>query len=55
LKSGETRTYDVQFTALVDAADISGAKKRIRAISVQPDTNYPNPSNQFPTLHKEAT
>ncbi len=55
LNSGETRTYDVQFTVLVDAADISGAEKWIRSISVQPDTDYPNPSNQFPTLHKEAT
>lgn len=55
LKPGETRTYHVQFTALVDTADISGAQKRIRSISVQPDTDYPDPSNRFPTLYQEAT
>lgn len=53
MKPGETRSYHVQFTVLVDAADISDSEEKIRSISRQPDTDYPAPSGRFPALYQD--
>ena len=50
LDHGEGRDYDVAFRVLDGAADIAATEKRIRAMAVQPDEDYPNPSGRFVRL-----
>jgi hypothetical protein len=52
LEAAESRNYSVQFTVLDGAEQISAAQKRVRAIAQQPDTDYPEPTNEFPSVCK---
>ena len=45
LQHGDERRYDTTFRVLPDAAAIAASEARIRAISGQPDDDYPTPSN----------
>jgi hypothetical protein len=45
LQHGEQRRYDTTFRILDGAAAIAASEARIRAISGQPDDDYPQPSN----------
>jgi hypothetical protein len=45
LQHGEERRYDSTFRILDGAAAIAASEVRIRAISGQPDDDYPEPSN----------
>ncbi|MET3899710.1 hypothetical protein ABIB57_003672 [Devosia sp. UYZn731] len=45
LQHGEERRYDSTFRILDGAAAIAASEARIRAISGQPDDDYPEPSN----------
>ncbi|MDB5586435.1 MAG: hypothetical protein JWP26_1405 [Devosia sp.] len=45
LQHGEERRYDSTFRILDGAAAIAASETRIRAISAQPDDDYPVPSN----------
>ena len=49
LEHGDERRYDSTFRVLDGAAAIAGAEARIRAVSAQPDEDYPLPSgNHLP-------
>ncbi len=47
LEHGEERSYTTRFAVLDGAGEIASAEKRIRAIAVQPDDDYPPPSGVF--------
>jgi len=47
LEHGESRCYDTKLSVLPDQAGIAAAEARIRAISPQPDTDYPTPSGNY--------
>jgi len=50
LAHGEERRYDVTFRVLPNAAAIAEAEAAIRAIAVQPDEDYPEPSGNHVAL-----
>jgi hypothetical protein len=50
LDHGETRSYQADFRVLDGAAEIAAAEKRIAAIAVQPEADFPAPSGHFPVL-----
>jgi len=47
LEHGEEKSYTTRFSVLDGAAEIAAAEKRIRAIAIQPDEDYPQPSGVF--------
>ncbi|MBB4122631.1 aldose 1-epimerase family protein [Martelella radicis] len=47
LEHGDERRYDTVFSILPDADAITAAEAEIRAIAVQPETDYPAPSGNF--------
>lgn len=47
LEHGDERRYDTTFSVLGSAADIAACEARIRAIAVQPETDYPPLSGRF--------
>ena len=54
LEHGEERRYDTVLRILPGADAIAGAESRIRAVSVQPDEDYPAPSgNHNPIAGRE--
>ncbi len=50
LNNAEERRYDTVFRLLPDAEAIKACEQRIRAIALQPDEDFPAPSNKFPKL-----
>ena len=50
LEHGEDRSYSTRVEILDGAGAIAAAEARIRAIAVQPDADYPEPSGAFPLL-----
>lgn len=50
LQHGEERRYDSSFRVLDGAADIAASEARIRAISGQPEDEYPAPSGNHLTI-----
>jgi len=54
LEHGEERRYDTTLSVLADAAAIESAEARIRAISPQPDTDFPTPSGIYRPLPGRA-
>jgi Domain of unknown function (DUF4432) len=52
LKPGDARRYDTAFRVLDGADQIALAEARIRAIAGQPDTDFPEPTGQFPKVHQ---
>jgi len=55
LPPGAERPYDASFRVLDGAADLSGARARIAAISGQPENEYPQPTGIYPKLHGAAS
>jgi hypothetical protein len=47
LEHGEERTYTTRVAVLDGAAEIASVEKRIRAIAVQPEDDYPAPTGQW--------
>lgn len=54
LRHAEERRYDSRFVILPDAAAITAAEARIRAIQRQPAEDYPSPSGDFVRLEGRA-
>ncbi len=54
LEHGDSRSYDTVFSVLPDAGAVAGAEARIRAISGQPDTDYPAPTGDFAKIGGRA-
>jgi len=54
LGHGGERRYDSRFVILPDAGAIAAAEARIRAIHLQPESDYPAPSGQFRALGDRA-
>ena len=50
LEHDEGRSYDVVFRVLEGADNIALAEKRIRAIAIQPEEDFPKPSGRFARL-----
>jgi hypothetical protein len=50
LEHDEGRSYDVIFRVLEGEDNIALAKKRILAIAIQPEENFPKPSGRFALL-----
>jgi hypothetical protein len=56
LEHNDERRYDTALSVLGDSAAIAAAETRIRAISAQPDEDYPTPSGQYrPISGREGT
>ena len=51
LSAGDERQYHVRFEVLTGRQALDGAKQRISNIAAQPETDFPVPANQFPSLH----
>lgn len=54
LEHGDERSYDTVFSVLPDTDAISAAETRIRAISAQPDEDFPAPSGNFSPIKGRA-
>jgi hypothetical protein len=52
LEHGDERRYSARVEILDGAPAIAAAEARIRAIAVQPDAEYPEPSGAFPDLRR---
>ena len=50
LEHGEERSYTTRMAVLDGRDEIAAVEQRIRAISVQPDTDYPDPTGRFDAL-----
>ena len=50
LEHGQERSYTTRFVVLDGADDIAACERRIRAISVQPEEDYPKPTGEWETL-----
>lgn len=54
LEHGDARSYETEFEVLDGKEVIAAAEARIQAISVQPDTDYPAPSNDHKKIGGRA-
>jgi hypothetical protein len=54
LEHGEEKSYTTRFAVLDGAAQIASAERRIRAIAVQPDDDYPAPTGQREAIKRQA-
>ena len=50
LEHGEERSYTTRMAVLDGRDEIAAVEQRIRAISMQPDTDYPDPTGRFDAL-----
>lgn len=54
LEHGEEKSYTTRFTVLDGAVEIAATEKRIRAIAVQPDDDYPAPTGKWEEIKGRA-
>ncbi|MCR4282619.1 MAG: aldose 1-epimerase family protein, partial [Bauldia sp.] len=54
LEHGEEKSYTTRFAVLDGAAEIAATEKRIRAIAVQPDDDYPAPTGKWEEIKGRA-
>ena len=55
LGAGETRSYQMRISVLDGAQAIAAEEGRIRALAVQPDEDYPVPTDRFPPLRRAGS
>ena len=54
LEHGEERRYDSIFRILPDGVAVADAVRRIEGVARQPDTDYPQPSGNYPLINVAA-
>ena len=54
LEHGEEKSYTTRFAVLDGAEEIAVAERRIRAIAVQPDDDYPTPTGKWEEIKGRA-
>jgi hypothetical protein len=50
LEHGDEKRYTTRFAVLDGADEIAACERRIRAIAVQPDDEYPAPAGEWESL-----